>query len=120
MAFSPNRSFTTKFYNTWLICHSKSWGTAPSFLFESTFVGFGYNSHDHGLLPISEPTLPGILVAMRAILNIVYHETFHNKHMWKEKEKRKIIKSWSDSVKEMGKPKSMSKKAKKLAKKKGT
>ena len=39
--------------------------------------------------------------------------------MWKEKEKRKIIKSWSDSVKEMGKPKSMSKKAKKLAKKKG-
>ena len=61
---------------------------------------------------------------MRAILNIVYHETFHNKHMWKaswwkEKEKRKIIKSWSDSVKEMGKPKSMSKKAKKLAKKKG-
>ena len=39
---------------------SKSWVTAPSFLFESTFVGFGYNSHDHGLLPISEPTLPGI------------------------------------------------------------
>ena len=30
------------------------------FSFESTFVGFGYNSHDHGLLPISEPTLPGI------------------------------------------------------------
>ena len=30
------------------------------FSFESTFVGFGYNSHNHGLLPISEPTLPSI------------------------------------------------------------
>ena len=88
-----------------MICHSKSWGTAPSFLFESTFVGFGYNSHDHGLLPISEPTLPGILVAMRAILNIVYHETFHNKHMWKEKEKKKNNKKLKWSSKRNGETK---------------
>ena len=37
----------------------------------------------------------------------------------RKKEKEIIIKSWSDPVQKMGKPKSMSKKAKKLAKKKG-
>ena len=123
MAFSPNRSFTTKFYNTWLICHSKSWGTAPSFLFESTFVGFGYNSHDHGLLPISEPTIPSILYrslcAQYWTFYITKHFTTNTCENREKKEKEIIIKSWSDPVQKMGKPKSMSKKAKKLAKKKG-